>query len=448
MPTCQELIEKRKKLKISVPIIKNNERIKYVSNTDMKKEAYYIANQNFEEKKKITEEEDSKELEEAKATVKAQKSKKKKVMSLVFFLINIGVIAGILIVQMKQGIVGSPSELTVNGWYILGAFGMFALIMLSETLKFNVLIRKATGRNRFALSYKTAVLGRYYDVITPFATGGQPFQIFYTNKYGIRGGESFSITMSEHMFQQIAYFIIITVIFVGSCLKAGGITNVILMYSSITPVEAGIVAFMAWVGYIIVAALLLAVAVVVLNKTVGTAIVVFGLKIFCKIFRRNYDKLYRKTMRTVVTWQGTMRRYKKSPWIWIANVILSTLFYAALYSVPYFIYCAFMGWNSQIWLKIILLTIIIDLASSYNPLPGGAGVSDISFLAVFTALFAAKNTFWALLLWKIFTYYIFIAQGLVILTYDYFIGNKRLEKNKLKWSSPRFDKIKVKNSLY
>lgn len=392
--------------------------------------------------------EDSKEIQSAKAAVKEQRSKKKKILSFVFFIINIVVIAIILIVQMDQGMVGSPSDLKVNGWYILAAAGMFGLIMLSETLRFNVLIRKAVGRNRVFVSYKTAALGRYYDVITPFATGGQPFQIYYTNKYGIKGGESFSITMSKHMFQQIAYFIIITAIFIGSCIDVGGITAVITNYAGVPTVQASLVATLSWIGYILAAALLLAILVVILNKKVGTAIVVGALKLFCKVFRRNYDKLYRKTMRTVTTWQSTMRRYKKSPWIWVANILLSTLFYAALYSIPYFIYCAFMGWNTQIWIKIMLLTIIIDLAASFNPLPGGTGVSDLSFLAVFTSLFDVTNTFWALLLWKVFTYYLFIGQGLVVLCYDFFVGNKRLEKHRKEWTAPRYDKIKVKNSLY
>ena len=153
-------------------------------------------------------------------------------------------------------------------------------------------------------------------------------------------------------------------------------------------------------------------------------------------------------MRTVTTWQTTMRRYKKSPWIWIANIFLSVVFYFVLYSIPYFIYCAFMGWNASVWLEIIILTIIIDMTASFMPLPGGTGVSDFSFIAVFSSFFLNKTTFWALLLWRIFTYYIFILHGLFLLGYDLVIGNKRLAKNKEKWAQPRFDKIKVKNSLY
>jgi hypothetical protein len=64
------------------------------------------------------------------------------------------------------------------------------------------------------LAFKTAVLGKYYDLITPFATGGQPFQIYYTNKYGIKGGESLSVVMSEYMFQQIGYVIIVMAVMI------------------------------------------------------------------------------------------------------------------------------------------------------------------------------------------------------------------------------------------
>ena len=107
-----------------------------------------------------------------------------------------------------------------------------------------------------------------------------------------------------------------------------------------------------------------------------------------------------------------------------------------------------MGWNAAVWIEVIVLAIIIDMTASFIPLPGGTGVSDLSFLAVFSSLFTVKMTFWALLLWRVFTYYIFIAHGLVLVGYDFFIGNKRLAKNKEKWAQPRFDKIKVKNSLY
>lgn len=437
--------EKRKKNKISAPIIKNEVAIKDANIKGMENEKYFVTKKS---RKIEIHPEESTEVKAAKEAVKAQSSKKKKFMSLIFFLINIAVIAVILFVQMKDGMVEDPGELTINWWYIGAAGGMVVAFIICDTLRFNVLIRKATGKNRPALAFKVGVLGKYYDVITPFSSGGQPFQIYYTNKYGIKGGESFSIVMSKYMFQQIAYVMIIIAVLVGVCINYGGIEGAILANAAVPDVQAKLVASMAWIGFVLITALLLAIAVVIMNKKVGTAIVVFFLRLFCKIFRRNYDKLFRKTMRTVTTWQTTMRRYKKSPWVWISNIFISIVFYFVLYSIPYFIYCAFMGWNTAVWVEIIVLTIIIDLAASFNPLPGGTGVSDLSFLAVFSSLFTVKMTFWALLLWKLFTYYIFILNGLITLGYDFFIGNRRLAKNKEKWAALRYDKIKVKNSLY
>ena len=448
MPTTQEITEKRKRLRISAPILKNVKPLKTNYLIDLKKSKYYPINVHKKTVGRMVEVDEGKEVQNAKEAVQQQSTKKKKILSFAFFMINIVVIAIILFVQMDQGIVENPLDIKLNWWYILAAAGMVFLIMFMETFKFNGLIRKATGKNRIGLGYKISALGRYYDVITPLATGGQPFQIFYSNKYGIRGGESFSIVMSEHMFQQVAYIILITVVLIGSCISNGGITNIILQHSSIGVVEASLIATLAWIGYVIASALLLVMLVFSLSKKAGVGLVVGSLKAFCFMFRKNYDKMFRKTMRTVSIWQNTMKKYKKATWIWISNVVLSVVYYLAMESIPYFIYCAFMGWDASVWLDIILLTMIIDLAASFNPLPSGTGISDLSFLAIFAAMFDVKNTFWALLIWKIFTYYIFIAQGLCVLTYDYFIGNKKLEKNKAKWATPRYDKIKVKNSLY
>ncbi|MBP3581616.1 MAG: flippase-like domain-containing protein, partial [Clostridia bacterium] len=196
----------------------------------------------------------------------------------------------------------------------------------------------------------------------------------------------------------------------GVCVKCGGITGAILNSAAIPEVQAKLVATMAWIGFVVVTALMLAVAVVVMNKRVGTAIVVFFVRLFCKLFRRNYDKLFRKTMRTVTTWQTTMRRYKKSPWIWIANIFLSVVFYFVLYSIPYFIYCAFMGWNAAVWIEVIVLAIIIDMTASFIPLPGGTGLMEISFIFLF-GIVVKENIVWALLLYRFISYYLIIIHG-------------------------------------
>ena len=67
---------------------------------------------------------------------------------------------------------------------------------------------------------------------------------------------------------------------------------------------------------------------------------------------------------------------------------------------------------------------ICDLAVSFIPLPGGSGAAEISFLAIFTSLVPEQTAFWALLFWRLFSYYSFIIQGFIITFVDFVRGKK------------------------
>ena len=139
--------------------------------------------------------------------LKAQKkAKRKKIINILTFVFNIALLAGILIWQLSKE---NPDDIIPPNWIYIGVLvGMFALLMLIETLKMFILIRKTTKQNRFCLAYKVSALGRYYDNITPMATGGQPFQMIYMNRRGIRGDVSTSIPLMKYITWQISYVFI------------------------------------------------------------------------------------------------------------------------------------------------------------------------------------------------------------------------------------------------
>ena len=62
------------------------------------------------------------------------------------------------------------------------------------------------------------------------------------------------------------------------------------------------------------------------------------------------------------------------------------------------------------------------------PIPGGSGVAEISFSALFSVLFEDGTLFWGMLFWRIMNYFVYLFQGLVVLVYDFAYGNK---KNKI-----------------
>ena len=64
-----------------------------------------------------------------------------------------------------------------NWTFVAIAVGMLLLAIVADSLKYAVITDTVIGKANLLTSTKVAMLGRYYDNITPFASGGQPMQI-------------------------------------------------------------------------------------------------------------------------------------------------------------------------------------------------------------------------------------------------------------------------------
>lgn len=366
-----------------------------------------------------------KQIEEAEQTVQSQKSKKKKLKQLIFFLINIVVLFFVLYSQLKQEGVISLVDLfkyDLNGWFFLIAVLVLIIMMVLKSLRFNILVKSSTGRSRPFLSYKTAALGKYYDNITPMATGGQPFQIYYMNKRGLSASNAISIPLAKYFINQFA-FMTISLFAVIYCFFFNALD------SSVVVKVISILSFT--LNLLLVAGLIL----LSVNKRVGNAIVVKVLKFLQKIkIIKNYDKQYNKVNKTVEDYQSSMQSFMKNKWQFLLLYLLSLVILIMSYSFPFFIYSGMVSFDPSVWLDMTVKTAMIEIAASLIPLPGGTGMNEFSFTAIFATFFAEGRMFWALLIYRFFSYYFYLIQGIGVIIYDYLIGNKRYEWMKKKWA--------------
>ena len=133
---------------------------------------------------------------------------------------------------------------------------------------------------------------------------------------------------------------------------------------------------------------------------------------------KNYKKTFFKVARFVRNYQKSMKAYSKSVFTIIFQLALSVVSYVLIYSITYFIYLAFLPLNSSIieevsLLNVVACSVICDLCACIMPLPGGSGLAEISFDNLFKRLFNLKIFPWALLIWRILTFFIFILVGAV-----------------------------------
>ena len=385
-----------------------------------------------EEAKKVEE-----KIDEANKEVNQSPSKKKKVLNIIFFIFNIALVAGILIWNIFTTEDFTPLRLRdVNFLYIFIVLVFLVGTICVDTSAIHRMIYRKTLRSRWFLSFKSLGILRYYDAVIPMSGGGQAFMATYLNSRDVPASPSLSIPMAKLVFQQIAWLIVTFV-----CLVLSFVTGSSQTFVSVASIIGFILAFIA-VAFIMF---------VSLSKKLGEKLVSWGLKFLVKLhIVKDYEKKYNKVMNFVSDYQNIMKEYSKAKWDIIFQLILHVIRFILLFSIPYFIYLAFPYQGGAVgnYGDFFIYAALIDLASSFIPLPGGTGMNEITFAALFND-YLGGYTFWALLLWRFCSYYIDLLLGISIISYDTVYGNRKYrwvkKKLALQEESQEFKKIQIEN---
>lgn len=346
------------------------------------------------------------------------KSKKKKILSGCMLTINILLVLFVFYnFAREQGGVHPLSELIAGNpkWrYLVVAFFLYILTITFNTLKYIFLILHNTGRFRPWFSFKLASIGRYYDLITPLGSGGQPFEIYYMKKNGYSSDTATAAPMTKYMIWQFSFFLL--------CL-------IILILYSKDYLSSPLVLICAWIGLGIVLLIFLFIFLMSIANKFGAFMVVNVLKLLHKVkIIKNYRVTLFKVLKFVKSYQYNIKRFAKEPILIISEIIITALGIISNALIAYFIYLAFAETTDVSWWDIVCKVCICELASSFIPLPGGSGAQELSFNALIGYLFPEGSFFWAVLIWRILTYYIHLLQGCVILIGDFVVSKIKQRK--------------------
>lgn len=360
-------------------------------------------------------------LKKAEHKIKETKSMKGKWFSIAFFIINIFVLAGILVYQYNEfGVKDFDSFMVETGRvrYVVLAFIGFGVIMLFEALRNYMFILKSTRMHRPILAYKAAAIHRYYDCVTPASTGGQAFELMYLRGRGLRSATATSVPFAKLIINQVVFILLAIILLIVSGWEIAE--------------GAKFATIIALISLVVLSTIVIFILFLSVSKVYAPKLILSILKLLqkCRIIK-DYDATFKKIMRFVLEYQRSIKYYASSFWTLMVTLLSSLAIYVCKALIAFFIFCAFNGLNTSVFIEIFTKVILCDLVSKIIPLPGGSGASELSFTAMFISLFDNGSIFWALLIWRILDYFAYLIQGGLILIYDFFIGN-RINKKVLK----------------
>ncbi|MCH5159793.1 MAG: flippase-like domain-containing protein [Clostridiales bacterium] len=339
-----------------------------------------------------------------------QPSRKKRVTKIVFTALVILVILAVIAFTAVSDFSGENVSLSrvvemigENWYYLLILLGLFASTIIAEAVKFFIMIRKTTGRYMFGTAFTCAALGKFYDYVTPFGSGGQPFQIYYLSKHGVDGGPAGAIPIGSMFLIQFTFFVCAIVSFIVG------------VSTEIVPLYIQIIAYFGSFCYISVSLFLVVFS--FLPKA-GHKVIAWGVKVLTKLrICKNPDKWIAKGNNAIDNNKKNMGIIFHSKRVLIIGTLLSFVFNIAQCSMPYFTLLLFdavtPSWS--LWFDITRVTFFIYCAITIVPTPGNSGAADGTFYGLFSRVLTVAGTcFTGMMIWRVFSFYSYILLGVLV----------------------------------
>ena len=351
------------------------------------------------------------------AKVTPWKILKKPLLIVIFVLINVAVIAITAFSEFGNSQNAAKlSEVKINWWFLIPAVICFLVAISAEIYKYILMMRemnrKATFDEKLAskVARRTVLLGKYYDNITPAAIGGQPFQIYYMRKNSnLPDGVSTSIPIFGMISNQLGFIIIAVFCFLFGSLS---INNAMLIGTACF----GLIFYAFWPITVMIATFLPKATAELINIVV---------KFLAKIHLvKDRKATTQKVEYEVGEYAKSVRKILKTRGLFAKTVALSVAFNALVSMIPFFVLTAFGG--NVDFLPCFVTTVAVTSAVYFIPTPGNAGAAEGTFFVVFSAL-SSGYVFWAMLVWRFFSYYVYIIAGPII----YFVMHLERKRGKI-----------------
>ena len=119
-----------------------------------------------------------------------------------------------------------------------------------------------------------------------------------------------------------------------------------------------------------------------------------------------------KTYEVLDTYHTAIYDLFRSPAQLLLQCLCSALSMLALTGSIVFVYYAF-GLSGTPWYHLLTLGLLLFVSASYTPLPGASGAQEGGFMRYFDGIFPGGTKGLALLIWRFFTYYLFLFVGVI-----------------------------------
>lgn len=307
-----------------------------------------------------------------------------------------------VIVLMSEGVDNILNALAqLNPLFLLLAVGCMIVYWFGEAAGLHLAAKSLDEKTTFRTSLLVTMIGQYFNCITPFASGGQPMQIYTYFKRGMSLGSAMTALLSRFIVYQFT-------------LTLYSVVFLIFKLSLFTEGELKPLTFLVIVGFIINTFVIVLLFMLAFFRAATTKLAhgIIALLGRIKLIKHPEDKREYIDKELEQYYENFM--FIKSRPVMVLKMFLITVVQLLVYfSITYVIYLGF-GMSGTDFFTIIACQAFVLMISGFVPLPGAMGAAEGSYAAFFKGIFGDYYTGVSTFIWRFLTFYLPILIGIVL----------------------------------
>lgn len=291
----------------------------------------------------------------------------------------------------------------VNIWWVIFSCILVVVFWYFQALSLSALSSTTGRRFPFLKMLKSMIICNFFSAITPSATGGQPFQIYYLKKSGVDLGTATNLVVEQSTLYQIA---LVALSFIALAINS---------FYNIFPPD-NILRNLVIIGFVVNFIVIVVLLFICFGKKSNKYIILKFFSFLHKIrIIKDKEKIMSKVEKTIDNFYISAHTLNHNKSVLIQGAIYNLIGLAFLYLTPLTVAYALGDFSSMNILLTIIASAYVMLIGAFVPIPGGSGGIELAF-ANFFGFFITGPTLMALLLiWRFITYYFTIIIGGIVL---------------------------------
>lgn len=325
--------------------------------------------------------------------------------NLINFIVIIIITAFVLYFSLKDNFLEIVHTIVnMNLYLFILAIITYVVYLFLKSFVMRGIVKNFRKDYTIKKSFQMSLETNFFHAITPFSTGGQPYEIYRLSKDGVSVINSANISIQNFIIYQSALVLL-------------GIFALVYNHFMNLYEEITLLKNLVAIGFIINFLVIILLFAISFLKKMNKAIINFFIKILFEMrMIKNKEETKQKIEKYLLDFDEGARILLKNKWKFLYLVFIEFLALILLYLIPYFL---IKGVDLKIQisvLNVIVTSAYVMLIGSFVPIPGGTGGLEFGFIAFFGNFIIGPNLNAIMLLWRFVTYYFGMILGSIVLS--------------------------------